>query len=154
MPGKAGQIVLRPVVAEVVEQQERIEIARLSKSESPAQMNAGALEGRSGLRNFLDGADGHGSLLACGMLPALQLTPQGGNSLSSTSPRDRLGDDRLRLFLYVAQVVAPGEALGVQLVDLLGSGGARGEPAVLQNDFQPADRGAVPRGVRPQARDL
>jgi len=36
MPGKAGQIVLRPVVAEIVEQQERIEIARLSESESPA----------------------------------------------------------------------------------------------------------------------
>ena len=46
MPGKAGQVVLRDVVAEVVEEQERIEVGRVAEAERAAQVHAGAFERR------------------------------------------------------------------------------------------------------------
>src|SRR5580704_16162803 len=60
MPGKAGAIIFRPVVAEIVEQQERIGGLGFAEAERAAQLYAGAL-GR-GLRgdDLLYGPDGHG----------------------------------------------------------------------------------------------
>src|SRR5580658_3446039 len=49
MPGKTGAIVVRPVVAEIVEQQERIELAGIAEAEGAAKLYAGALDG--GLRS-------------------------------------------------------------------------------------------------------
>ena len=40
MPGKSGKIIFGNVVAEIVEQQERIEIFGVVESESAAQMNS------------------------------------------------------------------------------------------------------------------
>src|ERR1700722_16441825 len=37
------------------------------------------------------------------------------------------------------------ETLRIDLVDVLGARGPRGEPAVLRRDFDPADRGVVSR---------
>ena len=37
MPGKAGEIILRPIVAEIVEQQERIGLGRIAEAEGAAQ---------------------------------------------------------------------------------------------------------------------
>src|SRR5207244_2702366 len=62
-------------------------------------------------------------------------------------------DDRLRLFLDAAQVVAPRETLGVQLVDVLGAGWAGGKPPVLGNYLQSPNGSTVSRGVRQATRD-
>ena len=43
MPGKAGQIVARPIVAEIVHHQERIEIRRVAEAEGAPELDAGAL---------------------------------------------------------------------------------------------------------------
>jgi hypothetical protein len=39
------------------------------------------------------------------------------------------------------------EAFGIDLVDILGAGGAGGKPAVVGDDFEAADRGAVAGGL-------
>src|SRR5579863_2737607 len=62
MPGEPLEVVLGPVVAEVVEEQERIEVLGVAEAESAAQADAGALHGRGGAREVLDGADGHEGL--------------------------------------------------------------------------------------------
>ena len=60
VPGKTGEIFARPVVAEIVEQQERIELARVAEAEGAAKMHAGALQRRLGGCDALDRSDGHG----------------------------------------------------------------------------------------------
>ncbi len=71
---------------------------------------------------------------------------------SSSAPRTALGlhlaperraDDLARFGEDRVQVIDALEALGVDLVDVLGAGRARGEPAVLGHDLQPADRRPV-----------
>jgi hypothetical protein len=42
MPWKTREVIFRILIPEIVEQQERIEIARLSEPESPAQFDAGS----------------------------------------------------------------------------------------------------------------
>ncbi len=59
MPRKAGEIVGRPVVAEIVEQQKRIELRGVAEAEGAAQLDAGAFDGRLRLHDAFDGADGH-----------------------------------------------------------------------------------------------
>src|SRR5262249_48161321 len=61
MPGEAGAIVVRPVIAEIVEQQERIELVRLAEAEGAPQLDAGALHGGLRLDDALHGPDGHQS---------------------------------------------------------------------------------------------
>src|SRR4029077_6999463 len=58
-PGKAGAIILRPFVAEIVEQQERIGGFGFAEAEGAAQLDAGALD--RGLRrdDLLHGPDRH-----------------------------------------------------------------------------------------------
>ena len=57
--------------------------------------------------------------------------------------RRMLGDhsshQRLRFALDLAQVGLAVEAFGVDLVDVFGAGGPRGEPAILRRHLQPAD---------------
>ena len=45
MPGKAGEIIARAVVAEIVEQQKRVELAGIAEAEGAPQFYAGALHG-------------------------------------------------------------------------------------------------------------
>ena len=59
MPRKAGKIVAGVVVAEVVEQQERIELGGVAESERALQLDAGAFNGRGGVQHSLDGSDRH-----------------------------------------------------------------------------------------------
>ena len=63
MPREAGQVIGRDVVAEVIEQEEGVEVGRVAESERAAQMHAGAFEGGLGLDQALDGSDGHIVLL-------------------------------------------------------------------------------------------
>ena len=44
MPRKAGEVVVRVVVAEIVEQQERIELGRVAEPEGAPQLHAGAFD--------------------------------------------------------------------------------------------------------------
>ena len=46
MPRKAGAIIVRPVVAEIVEQEKRIEFRRVAEAEGAVELDAGALDGR------------------------------------------------------------------------------------------------------------
>jgi hypothetical protein len=59
MPRESGKVLVGIVVSKVVEQQERIELGRIAEAERAAQMDAGALERWTGLRDTFDGADGH-----------------------------------------------------------------------------------------------
>ena len=49
MPREAGQVILRNVVAEVVQQQKRVEVGGIAEAERAAQMHARAFERRLGL---------------------------------------------------------------------------------------------------------
>ena len=62
MPGKAGLVLVGIVVAEIVEQQERVELLGVAEAEGAAQMHAGAFHGGLGLDDLLDGTNGHDSL--------------------------------------------------------------------------------------------
>ena len=59
MPGKPRQIIRRNVVAEIVEQQERIEIGSVAKTERTPQMYPRAFECRFGFYEPVNGSDGH-----------------------------------------------------------------------------------------------
>jgi len=62
MPGKACQIVLRNVVAEVVQQEEWIEIGGVTETKGASQMHARAFEGRLGFHQALNGSNRHDGL--------------------------------------------------------------------------------------------
>jgi hypothetical protein len=57
MPRESGEIVLRTIVAEVVEQQERIVVGGVAESERAAELDASAFERRFRRDDFLDGSD-------------------------------------------------------------------------------------------------
>ncbi len=82
MPGKAAQVVVGHVVAEVVEEQERIDVFGLAKAEGATQMDTGTLERGRGLDVGPDGTKRHGPSLAgdgsCASLPNTVLMPSGG----------------------------------------------------------------------------
>src|SRR5580698_9020399 len=59
MPRKAGQVILRDVVAEVVQQQERVELRRVAEAERAPQMHPGAFPGWFGFNQTLHGPNGH-----------------------------------------------------------------------------------------------
>src|SRR4029450_6806952 len=61
MPREAREVVVRLVVAEVIEEKKRVVIGGIAKAERPAQLDPGAFEGGLGQRNALDGSDGHGA---------------------------------------------------------------------------------------------
>ena len=58
MPREAGQIFVGVVVAEVVEQEERIEFLRVAEPEAALQLHAGAFEGGPRRQDLLDGSYG------------------------------------------------------------------------------------------------
>src|SRR5262249_36878958 len=62
MPGESGQVVIRHVVAKIVQQEKRIVVARLAEAEGAAKMNAGAFERWFGHRQLFHGSHRHGEL--------------------------------------------------------------------------------------------
>ena len=60
-----------------------------------------------------------------------------------TTNSDRLPHDCLGFFLNLLQVIGIAEALRVDFVNVLGAGGTGGEPSVLCDGFDSADRLAV-----------
>jgi len=67
VPREACQVILRNVVAEIVEQQERVEVRCVAEAERAAQMDAGAFEGGLGFNEPFDGSKRHIPSLPCGM---------------------------------------------------------------------------------------
>ena len=64
MPGEAGAVVVRVFVAEIVEEQKRVEVARLTKPEGAAQMHASPFNGGLRFDNPFYGSNGHGICLS------------------------------------------------------------------------------------------
>ena len=88
-----------------------------------------------------------GRRLHIGLLTRVRLLTVSSPAEASSAPSGRrsqgVADDRLRLLQDAAQVVRPAEALGVDLVDVLGARRPRGEPAALGHHLHAADRRAV-----------
>jgi hypothetical protein len=61
VPRETRQVILRNVVAEVVEQQKRVEIGSVAEAERAAQVHARAFEGRLGFDEPLNWSNGHSS---------------------------------------------------------------------------------------------
>ena len=59
VPREARQIVLRNVIAEIVEEQEWVEVGGVAEAERAAQVHARAFQGRLGLDQPLNGSNGH-----------------------------------------------------------------------------------------------
>jgi hypothetical protein len=59
VPGEAGKIIRRTIVAEVVEQQEGIELGSVAEAEGAVELDAGAFDGGLRLHDLLDGSDRH-----------------------------------------------------------------------------------------------
>ena len=55
--------------------------------------------------------------------------------------------DRTGLRLNLAKVILSEKAFCIELVDILGARGPRGEPPIAGHDLQSADRRAVARGL-------
>src|SRR5688572_7218662 len=62
VPGEAREVIRRALVAEVIEEQERIELVGRAESERAPQFHAGAFHRRLGLDDLLDGPYRHGEL--------------------------------------------------------------------------------------------
>jgi hypothetical protein len=59
MPGKTGAVIVGPVIAEIVEQQEGVELAGISETKGTAQLYACALDCGRRLNYASNGPDGH-----------------------------------------------------------------------------------------------
>ena len=59
VPGKPGEVVAGVLVAEIVQQQERVEVLGLAEAEGALKLHAGAFERRLGLQDLLDRAERH-----------------------------------------------------------------------------------------------
>src|SRR5215813_4217153 len=59
VPGEARQVILRDVIAEVVEEEEWVEVGRIAESECASQSHARAFERRLGFAESLNRSNGH-----------------------------------------------------------------------------------------------
>ena len=59
MPREPGEVILRAVVAEIVEQEERVEGLGLAEAEGAVELHPGAFRMRLGLDDLVDGSQGH-----------------------------------------------------------------------------------------------
>jgi hypothetical protein len=62
VPGEAGQIVLRTLVAEVVEEQKRVVLPGVTETERTLESNAGSFKCRLRLDESFDGSNRHRAL--------------------------------------------------------------------------------------------
>ena len=60
MPREARQVVLGNVIAEIVEEEKRIEVGCVAEAERAAQVHARTFQGRLGFDESLNGSKGHG----------------------------------------------------------------------------------------------
>src|SRR5207247_165257 len=67
VPRKAREVILRPVIAEIVEEKERVELGCVAETERASQVYTRSFDGRLGLAEALDRPDGHLNLLCLGV---------------------------------------------------------------------------------------
>ena len=60
VPGEAGEVVRGFLVAEVIQQKERIELLCFAETEGALELNARALNGGLGFKNLFDRTKRHG----------------------------------------------------------------------------------------------
>jgi hypothetical protein len=60
MPGESGKVILRTIVAEIVEEEEWIEFSGFAEAERALELDARALDGRFRMDDSFDWPDGHG----------------------------------------------------------------------------------------------
>ena len=60
MPGESGEVILWTIVAEVVEEEERIEVSGFAEAERALELDARALDGRLRMDDSFDWPNGHG----------------------------------------------------------------------------------------------
>ena len=65
MPGKTGAVIVGPVIAEIVEQQEWVELAGISETKSAPQLYARAFDCGCRLNDAFYGPDGHCNFPGC-----------------------------------------------------------------------------------------
>jgi hypothetical protein len=54
VPGKAGEVILRNIISEIIQQQERVELGSVAETKSSAQTHSGAFQRRLGLNQSFD----------------------------------------------------------------------------------------------------
>src|SRR5712691_7840455 len=59
VPGESGEIVLRVLVAEIIQQQEGVELAGFAETEGALQLYSCALDGRLGVNDLFDWTERH-----------------------------------------------------------------------------------------------
>ncbi len=59
VPWKAGEVICRPVVSKIIEEQKWIELLGLAEPECPAEFDAGAFDGGLGADDAFDWTNGH-----------------------------------------------------------------------------------------------
>jgi len=72
VPGKAGEVILRNIVAEVVEEKERVELGGVAEAERTAQVHARAFKGRFGPNEPFNWSERH-VVLSCSRVANLNL---------------------------------------------------------------------------------
>src|SRR5690606_2156830 len=107
---------------------------------------AAALSGAMVLLRCLDVGAAMAAMACLANCIAAMAAPTGGMWVSSGAGERRVHDP-LRLGEDRLQVVAAFEAFAVDLVDVLGARRPRGEPAVVGNHLDAADRGVVAGGL-------
>jgi hypothetical protein len=63
MPGKAREVIIRDVAAEIIQQKEGIQLRCIAEPECPVQAHARALNGRRGFSQTLNRSKSHTNLL-------------------------------------------------------------------------------------------
>ncbi len=61
VPGEARQIVLRALIPEIIQEQERVDVLGVAEAEGTVQPDACAFDRSAGLALSLDGTNGHGT---------------------------------------------------------------------------------------------
>src|SRR4249920_1838544 len=64
VPRKSREVVLRVVIAKVIEEQKRIVVLRVAEAERAAKLDACAFHRRTGLNDAFHSTDGHGRSLS------------------------------------------------------------------------------------------
>src|SRR6476619_5008626 len=68
MPGKPGTVIVRAIVAEIVQQQKGVELAGVSEAEGTTQLHPGPFHGRLRFDDPLYGPNRHAALMRFSMI--------------------------------------------------------------------------------------
>ena len=98
VPWKAGEVVGRVLVAEIVEQEKRVELVRLSKPEGALQFNAGAFNRGLGLVDLFHSSERHGEPPGNGLKASLTPTHPPRQHMPSGKAPSRRRSARKRCF--------------------------------------------------------